>query len=165
MRASAASQAGDYDQAAKSFEILIASGKLSPTEKSQFTEGLVGIYMRAKDFNRANAAINRVLKEREDPKMRAFLIQNYFSMGNYAAAQKDLNDVIQADQKAGRTTSKDNLEMLANLQSKSADKAAYVATLENSWPAIRPSVTGPTCCSAWRPNRAFRSVWASTSSA
>lgn len=140
VRASAASQAGDYDQAAKSFEILIASGKLSPTEKSQFTEGLVGIYMRAKDFNRANAAINRVLKEREDPKMRAFLIQNYFSMGNYAAAQKDLNDVIQADQKAGRTTSKDNLEMLANLQSKSADKAAYVATLEKlvaSYPSER----------------------------
>ena len=140
VRAAAASQAGDNEQAARSFEALIASGKLSPAEKSQFTEGLVGIYMRAKDYNKANAAINHVLKDRDDPKLRAYLMQNYYAMGNYAAATKELQDQMRSDEKAGRASSKDNLEMLANLQSKSGDKTAYVATLEKlvaSYPSER----------------------------
>ena len=140
VRAAAASQAGDNEQAARSFEALIASGKLSASEKSQFTEGLVGIYMRAKDYNKANAAINHVLKEHDDPKLRAYLMQNYYAMGNYSAATKELQDQMRSDEKAGRASSKDNLEMLANLQSKSGDKGAYVATLEKlvaSYPSER----------------------------
>ena len=61
VRAAAASAAGDNDAAAKSFETLIASGKLSAGEREKFAEGLVGIHMRARDFNKANAAINRLL--------------------------------------------------------------------------------------------------------
>jgi hypothetical protein len=44
--------AGDYDAAAKSFEYLIGSGKLSASEKAQILEGLIGIYMRAGDLAR-----------------------------------------------------------------------------------------------------------------
>jgi hypothetical protein len=140
VRAAAASQAGDNEQAARSFETLIASGKLSRDESAKFSEGLVGIYMRAKDYNKANAAINHVLKDLDDPKMRAYLMQNYYAMGNYAAATKELQDQMRNDEKAGRASSKDNLEMLANLQSKSGDKGAYVATLEKlvaSYPSER----------------------------
>jgi hypothetical protein len=54
VRAAAASSAGDNATAAKAFEALLASGKLSATERSQFSEGLVGIYMRGGDLNKAN---------------------------------------------------------------------------------------------------------------
>jgi hypothetical protein len=130
VRAAAASAAGDYDTAAKSFEALIASGKLSAAEREKFSEGLIGIYMRAKDYGKANAAINRSLKERDDPKLRAYLIQNYYSMGNFAQAQKELATELRDQEKAGRTPSEDQLGMLANLYNKSGDKGAYVNTIE-----------------------------------
>jgi hypothetical protein len=124
-RAGAASAAGDYDTAAKAFEALIASGKLSATEKAQFSEGLIGIYMRAGDLNKANAAIERQLKDKNDPKLRAYLMQNYYKQGNVAALENELRNA----EKSGRL-SEDELGMLANIQLKKNDKAGYVNTIE-----------------------------------
>lgn len=124
-RAGAASQAGDYETAAKSFEYLIGSGKLSAAEKSQFSEGLIGIYMRAGDLNKANAAIERQLKEHDDPKLRAYLMQNYYKQGNVAALETALHNA----EKSGRL-SEDELGMLANVQLKKNDKVGYVNTIE-----------------------------------
>jgi hypothetical protein len=124
-RAGAASQAGDYDAAAKSFEYLIGSGKLSGAEKAQFSEGLIGIYMRAGDLSKANAAIERQLKDHDDPKLRAYLMQNYYKQGNVAALENELR----AADKRGQLT-EDQLGMLANVQLKKNDKAGYVNTIE-----------------------------------
>jgi len=125
-RAGAASAAGDYDTAAKSFEALIASGKLSASEKAQFSEGLIGIYMRAGDLGKANAAIERQLKERDDPKLRAYLLQNYYKQGNTAALENEFRNA----EKSGRRLSEDELGMLANIQLKKNDKVGYVNTIE-----------------------------------
>ncbi|MEW6372629.1 MAG: tetratricopeptide repeat protein [Pseudomonadota bacterium] len=125
VRASAASSAGDYDTAAKAFEALIASGKLSAGERAQFSEGLIGIYMRAGDLNKANEAIQRQLKDRDDPKLRAYLLQNYYKQGNIAALESELR----AAEKSGRM-SEDMLGMLANIQLKKNDKVGYVNTIE-----------------------------------
>ncbi|MCC2961938.1 tetratricopeptide repeat protein [Massilia sp. IC2-278] len=125
VRASAASSAGDYDTAAKSFEALIASGKLSAGERGQFSEGLIGIYMRGGDLNKANEAIQRQLKDRDDPKLRAYLLQNYYKQGNVAALESELR----AAEKSGRMN-EDMLGMLANIQLKKNDKVGYVNTIE-----------------------------------
>jgi hypothetical protein len=131
VRASAASAAGDNLAAADAFETLIASGKLSAAESAKFSEGLVGIYMRARDFPRANAAINKALRANPgDSRMRAYLIQNYISMGNFGQAMKDIKEQMAADAKNGRAPSEDNLLALAHLQNKSGDKASYVNTIE-----------------------------------
>jgi hypothetical protein len=124
-RAGAASAAGDYETAARSFENLIASGKLSANEKAQFSEGLIGIYMRAGDLGKANAAIERQLKDHDDPKLRAYLMQNYYKQGNTAALENELR----VAEKNGRM-SEDMLGMLANIQLKKNDKAGYVNTIE-----------------------------------
>ncbi|MCS0591783.1 tetratricopeptide repeat protein [Massilia norwichensis] len=124
-RAGAASQAGDYDAAAKSFEYLIGSGKLSASEKAQMSKGLIGIYMRSGDLNKANAAIQAQLKDRDDPELRAYLLQNYYKQGNTAALETELRNA----EKAGRMT-EDQLGMLANVQLKKNDKAGYVNTIE-----------------------------------
>lgn len=126
VRAAAASSAGDYDTAARSFENLIASGKLSANESENFSEGLVGIYMRAREFGKANAAINKQLAKGNNPRLRAYLIQNYVSMGNHAEAMRLLN----ADIKNSKTPSEDQLKMLANLQNLTGDKVGYVSTIE-----------------------------------
>jgi hypothetical protein len=131
VRAAAASAAGDNDAAAKSFEALINSGKLSAGEREKFTEGLVGIHMRAHDYGKANAVINRLLKDHNDPKLRAYLVQNYYSQGNYAAAETELKQM--------GTLNEDQLGLMANIQLKKGDKAGYVNTIEKlaaSYPKV-----------------------------
>ncbi|HEY0065074.1 MAG TPA: tetratricopeptide repeat protein [Telluria sp.] len=130
VRAAAASSAGDYDTAAKSFENLINSGKLSAGESAKFSEGLVGIYMRGKEYGKANAAINKALAKGDSPQLRGYLIQNYVSMGNISEAMRLLNSDLRAAEKAGRTPQEDQLKMLANLQNMSGDKQNYVGTIE-----------------------------------
>lgn len=125
VRAAASSAAGDYDTAAKSFETLLASGRLSGAEKENFSKGLIGIYMRAKDFGKANAAINRQLKDHDSAELRALLIQNYYSQGNLTQAESELRTI----EKNGRL-SEDQLGLLANIQLKKGDKNGYVNTLE-----------------------------------
>jgi hypothetical protein len=143
VRAAAASAAGDNDAAAKSFEALIASGKLSAGEREKFAEGLVGIHMRARDFGKANAAINRLLKDKNDPKLRAYLIQNYYSQGNYSQAESELKQM--------GTLNEDQLGLLANIYLKKGDKAGYVNTIEklaasypkaSTWTDLLNRVTG-----------------------
>lgn len=126
VRAAAASSAGDYDTAAKSFEKLIASGKLSAAERNNFEDGLIGIYIRAKDYGKANAAIQNAMKSGNDPKWRAYLLQNYFHQGNLKGLESELSQM----EKSGRTPSEDQYGMLANLQNSKGDKAGFVNTIE-----------------------------------
>jgi hypothetical protein len=125
VRAAAASSAGDYGTAADAFEALIASGKLSASERSQFSEGLIGIYMRGGELGKANEAILRQLKNGDDPKLRGYLMQNYYKQGNIAALENELRNA----EKSGRM-SEDMLGMLANIQLKKNDKVGYVNTIE-----------------------------------
>ena len=104
VRAAASSSAGDYDTAARSFETLLNSGRLSASERNNFSEGLVGIYMRAREFGKANAIINKELDKGNDPKLRAYLIQNYVSMGNIPEASRLIQSDLKAAEKAGRAS-------------------------------------------------------------
>ena len=81
--------------------------------------------MRAKDFPKANAAINRQLKEQDSANLRALLIQNYYNSGNLTQAEAELHAI----EKNGRL-SEDQLGLLANIQLKKGDKAGYVNTIE-----------------------------------
>ncbi|HAT29571.1 MAG TPA: hypothetical protein DCW29_01575 [Janthinobacterium sp.] len=122
VRASAAAASGDNGAAIKAFEAVINSGRLSASEAPKFTQGLAGMYYRAKDWPNAIIWINRSLKDHEDAQMRELLIQTYYISGNYAAAAKELQ--------ARGGSSEASLQMLANIQLKQNDKAGYVSTLE-----------------------------------
>ncbi|MTW31896.1 tetratricopeptide repeat protein [Pseudoduganella danionis] len=122
-RASAAAAAGDNDAAAKAFETVINSGKLSPAEAPKFTQALAGIYYRAKDYPKAITWIQRALKDNpSDGQMHELLIQTYYISGKYAEAAKELQGT--------KGASEASLQMLANIQLKQNDKEGYVQTLE-----------------------------------
>ncbi|OBV40512.1 tetratricopeptide repeat protein [Janthinobacterium psychrotolerans] len=122
VRASAAAGAGDNATAIKAFEAVINSGRLSAAEAPKFTQGLAGMYYRAKDWPNAITWFKRSLKDRDDQQTRDYLIQAYYSSGNYAEAAKELQS------KGGNSEA--SLQMLANIQLKQNDKAGYVSTLE-----------------------------------
>jgi tetratricopeptide (TPR) repeat protein len=122
-RASAATAAGDNDTAARAFESVINSGKLSAAETPKFSEALAGIYYRAKDYPKAITWFQRVLKDNPgNNQAHEYLVQIYYTSGKYAEAAKELQ--------GSKNLSENQLGMLANIQLKQNDKAGYVQTLE-----------------------------------
>ena len=124
VRASAAAAAGDNVTAAKAFEAVIDSGRLSAAEKPVFTKALAGMYYRAKNYPKAIVWINRSLQDKDDPEMRELLTQTYYVSGDMAGAAKQL------EAQSAHGASEAQLQMLANIQLKQNNKAGYVATIE-----------------------------------
>lgn len=122
-RASAAAAAGDNETAARAFEAVINSGKLSAAETPKFTQSLASLYYQAKDYPKAITWIQRALKDNPgNQQLQELLTQTYYVSGKYAEAAKEL----QANGKASEA----QLQMLANIQLKQNDKVGYVNTLE-----------------------------------
>ncbi len=130
-RASAAQMAGDFDAAAKAFEAVLATGKLTPAEASKVIAALPSLYFQTKNWPQAISALNRQLKENgDDAQTRGYLIQAYFQSGDYSRVQKEVTASIQNAEKAGRPPAEDQLQMLANAALKQKDKAGYVNAIE-----------------------------------
>lgn len=132
MRASAASQAGDYGQAIKSFQALIASGRLSEAEQGRYAANVAALYYRIKDYGNAATWAARALKSHPgDQATRSLMIQSYYLAGDYAAASREALADIQAAERAGHTPSEDKLQLLANMAARNGgDRSAYIAALE-----------------------------------
>jgi tetratricopeptide (TPR) repeat protein len=105
-RASAASQAGDYSTAVKSYEEVLNSGKLPAAQQVQVLQALGSYSYQLHDYPKTISYISRYLKEGgNDPQMRALLTQTYFQSGDYSQVTKDVQAQVQADEKAGRAPS------------------------------------------------------------
>ena len=131
MRAVAAYGASDFETAAKSFEAVIAAGRLSSGDQIKYVQTLGGLYYRIKDYPKAITWLSRYLKEGgDDPKIRALLVQTYYLNNDLARASQALRADLQADDKAGRTPSEDQLQLLANLAARQNDKAGYANAME-----------------------------------
>lgn len=138
----------DYDGAARSAEKLLASGKLSGGERENFEQGLLSLYLRAKEFGKANNIINQALKANpNNSTMRGYLLQNYYAQGNSKALASELASM----EKAGRTPTEDQYGMLATLYNKANNKEGYVDVIEklaqhhpkvNYWTDLLQRVTG-----------------------
>jgi outer membrane protein assembly factor BamD (BamD/ComL family) len=131
MRIAAASGAGDVETAAKSFEALSASGKLSGPEKVRMVESLAGAYYRAKDYAKAMLWSQRYFKEGgSSPSIRTLLIQSQYLSGDFSGAAKELMTEIQAAEKAGTAPPQERLNLLLNAGTQMKDPNTTVYALE-----------------------------------
>ncbi len=131
MRIAAASGAGDADTAAKSYETLKASGKLSPAEQLRMLESLTVAYYRAKDYAKAVNWGKRYLADGgSNGQIRTLLIQSQYLSGDYAGATKELVVELHADEKAGRVPPEDRLKLLLNAAQRVNDNGSYVMAME-----------------------------------
>lgn len=131
MRASAAQGAGDNALAAKSYEAAINSGRLPRADQGKIVQALGGMYYQAKDYPNAIVWLKRYLNDGgDDARMRPLLANAYYLNGDYAQAGKEAQAQIQADEKAGRSPSDEQLHMLAACANKQNDQAGYLAALE-----------------------------------
>jgi hypothetical protein len=131
MRGAVASAAGDMPVAIKSFEAVIASGRMRAAEQLTMEQAVAGSYYRAKDYPKAVATSLRYFKDGgKDPQMHVLLSQSYYLNNDFGNAAKELQAELKADEQVGREPAEDRLQLLANCYSKQNDNAAYVGALE-----------------------------------
>lgn len=131
MRAVAAAGAGDTETAVKSFEAVIASGRLSQDESFKTIEAVAGTYYRAKEYANASNWSRRYFKEGgSSQQMRSILIQALYLSADYAGSAKELTTDIASAERSGRLPSEEYLQLLGNCQLKLKDQVGYISTLE-----------------------------------
>ncbi len=131
MRLAAASGAGDTETAAKAFEAIAASPKVTPADKLRFIESIAGSYYRAKDYPHAMQWYQRYFKEGgTNAANRNYLIQTQYLGGDFAGAARELTTEVKAAEAAGTAPAEDRLNMLLNAASKLNDNATYVYAME-----------------------------------
>ena len=131
MRMAAASGAGEADTAARSYEAISGSPKVSAGDKLKMVESIAGSYYRLREYGKSMQWSQRYFRDGgTNPAIRTMLIQSQYLGGDYAGAAKELNAEVQATEKAGGTPAEDRLKLLLNAASKLNDTNAYVHAIE-----------------------------------
>ncbi|HMC16198.1 MAG TPA: hypothetical protein VKI18_11235 [Albitalea sp.] len=131
MRGTAAASAGDWSLALRSFDAVIASGLLSAPEQLKMLQAMAAAAYRAKDYARSAALAERYTKEGgSDHATRQLLIQSLYLNQAYAEAARELKASLRDDEKAGRTPTEEQLQLLANCHARQNDAAGYLDVLE-----------------------------------
>src|SRR6478736_974584 len=131
MRLAAASGAGDAETAARSYEALSGSGRITGPEKLRMIESIAGSYYRAQQYAKSMQWSQRYLKEGgTSPAIRTMLIQSQYLSGDFAGAARELTAEIQAAERAGTPPAEDRLKLLLNAAVKQGDNNAYVFAME-----------------------------------
>lgn len=131
MRMAAASGAGDTDTAARSFETLSATNRLSGPDKLRMLESITDGFYRSRDYAKAMQWGQRYFREGgTSPTIRTVLIQSQYLGGDFAGAAKELMVEVQASERSGTPPSEDRLKLLLNAASKQNDNNAYVYAME-----------------------------------
>ena len=131
MRIAAASGAGEVDTAARSFEALNGSARVSPADKVRMIESIAVGYYRAQQYPKSMQWSQRYFKEGgTNPAIRTMLIQSQYLSGDFAGASKELMAEITAAERAGQAPAEDRLKLLLNAATKQGDNNAYVFAME-----------------------------------
>jgi hypothetical protein len=132
MRGSAAANDGQDDVAASSYESVVASGRLAPADQLRTIQAIaVTYYNKLKNYTKAASWATRYLKDGgTDPTMQDLLINSYYLNKDYATAAAELKGVAEADEKAGRTTTEQHLQILLSCYESLGNGAGSGAVLE-----------------------------------
>lgn len=131
LRGAAASLAGDADTSAKSFDAVLASGRVAAAERFKIIEAVAGAYYRSKNYPKTAEWCARYFKEGgPDANMRLLWVQSMFMAGDLDGAARELLVDFQLLEKTGKVPPEDRLQLLANIYQRKKDPAGYAATVE-----------------------------------
>lgn len=131
MRIAAASGAGDVDTAARAFEVINASAKVSSADKIRMIDSIAGSYYRAREYAKAMQWYQRYFKEGGTSSVnRNLMIQTQYLSGDLGGASKELMAEIVATEKSGGVPPEDRINLLLNAAVKLKDINAETFALE-----------------------------------
>jgi len=131
LRGAAAAGAGEIDLAVRSFEAVLASGRLPAAEQATILEALVGSYYRAKNYPQTIATAQRYFQQGgSNPRIRGAVIQARYASGDFATAATELTADLDADERAGRKPEEARLQLLASCYLQLKNQTGYANALE-----------------------------------
>lgn len=131
LRGSAAAAVGDEATATRSFEAVLASGRLQTPERLQMLEALAGSTYRAKDYAKAIEWSQRYFKEGgSSAQMRTLQVSAQYLSGDFAGVVRGMQERVQAAEQAVPVIDEPTLRLLAASQLKLGDEPGYANTLE-----------------------------------
>lgn len=131
VRAAIAAASGDLASAAKSYEAIVASGRLAPADQDKMEQAIIASYFQLKDYGKAASWALRYSKEGgTDPRMRSLFIQSHYLGGDFAAAGKEQLDQISAEEKLGEVPPEAQFQLAAASFRQLKDDANYAKVLE-----------------------------------
>ena len=123
LRLIASSSSGEGAVAAKAYEGLIGTGRLSPADQSRYILAVANTYYQSKDYTNAANWDKRYLAEGgQDPQVEALLVQTYYLGGDYASVIKTL--------KTADHLTETQLQILGSSYLKQNDNGGYISVLE-----------------------------------
>ena len=131
LRGIAAVGTGDIPIAVKSFEMAIASGRLTPADQLRLTRTVSVLYYQEKNYPNTIIWAKRALDAGGgDEQTRILLAQAYYLSEDLPAAGRTLQEQIGAAERAGRTPAEAQLQLLANIELRQNDTEGYETTLK-----------------------------------
>lgn len=131
MKLAHASSTQNDAAAIAALERVTTSGRLDAKEQESFLQALGNYYYNAKNYPKAIETYKRFEKEVGKPEVvRSALIRAHYLGGDYANTVALLGQDLDAQAKAGKVPSEEDLRLYASSANKVKDDAAYVKGLE-----------------------------------
>ena len=131
LRGPAAAAISEHATAAKSFQIALDSGRLTPAERTQFSEAITSAYYLLKDYKTSAVWAKRAIESGgAAPQTRMLMIQALVLGDDLPGATKEANAAIADDEKAGKIPSQELLRLAGTIALRANDDTAYVGVLE-----------------------------------
>jgi hypothetical protein len=131
LRAAAANGLGDHATAVKAYRVVLASGRVSPQDKTMLTESLLGAAVRGKDFPTVISTARELmaLGVKSAP-VRRSLVSALFQSGDAAGVITEASSYAADEEAAGRKPPEDQLRLIAASQNQLGQQAAYITTVD-----------------------------------
>jgi tetratricopeptide (TPR) repeat protein len=131
MRGAVAQTCGDRVTAARAYQQLIDSGRVQGAELQKLLLAEASMAYQNKDYARTISWIQRYQQAGgRDPAVQTLLIQSYYENKDYANAGKLQAAVVAQEERAGKPPTEVQLQLLANCQQQTGDKAGFLLTME-----------------------------------
>jgi hypothetical protein len=131
LRGGAATAVGDNATAMRSYEAVLASGRLQSGEQLQMLESMAATAFRAKDYAHASEYAQRYFKlGGSSESMRGLQVNAHYQSGDFAGVARSLQAKVDATERSTPAIDEQTLLLLASSYQKLGDEAGYAATLE-----------------------------------
>jgi tetratricopeptide (TPR) repeat protein len=128
LRGQAAAGAGNYQLAATSYQVVLASSLTPASERLPLTQAVAGFYDHTGNYPQTIAWVNKyVAAGGQDAQTRALAAQAEYAQGHYAAAAQD----IAHEQKALGRLPEAELQLEASAAQKAGDSQGYFQALQS----------------------------------
>ncbi len=127
----AAAAVGEPATAARAFEAAAGNSAAPESQRRQFLAAAAGQYYVAKEYGKAADLAGRYIREGgADRSVRSIHAQALYLSNNFSAAAKVLAADIEADEKAGKAPTEEQLQLLANAYQQQRESAGYARAME-----------------------------------